>query len=139
MKMNEQKTVLHVDDDEDIRTITRLAVSFEPGLKLVQCASGEEAIETLRAMAPNSPHLFLLDMVMPGMDGEETFSGLRACENGKETPVVFMSARAEREFADRMKSIGALGVIVKPFDPLTLPEMLLELIESPIVPHKEVS
>ena len=109
--------ILHVDDDEDIRTITELAISLDSDFELEQCASGVEAIERSRIVAPD---VLLLDMMMPGMNGDETWDRIRSDVGLTSVPVVFMSARAEKQFADAMLERGAVGVITKPFDPMTL-------------------
>ena len=115
--MNDTITILHVDDDEDIRTITELSLSLGSGFELYQCASGPEAIE----MAPRiNPDVFILDMVMPGMNGEETWKRLKDVSGLQAKPTIFMSARAEEDFAERLVAMGAAGVITKPFDPVNL-------------------
>lgn len=109
--------ILHVDDDEDIRTITELAISLDADFALVQCASGAEAIERSRSA---SPDILLLDMMMPGMNGDETWDRMKSEVGLDSVPAVFMSARADREFAKTMLDKGAAGIITKPFDPMTL-------------------
>ncbi len=68
------------------------------------------------------PDLILLDVMMPGMDGVETFQKLRQISNLKNTPVIFMTAKAQPAEIDHYKSLGCAGVIAKPFDPITLPD-----------------
>jgi len=115
--MLEKITVLHVDDDEDIRVIADLAFSLDPDFELVQCSSGLEALEKTKGWHPD---VLLLDMVMPHMDGEQTWERLKAESGMADTPTIFMSARAEKRFSDRLMKMGAAAVITKPFDPLTL-------------------
>jgi CheY-like chemotaxis protein len=110
-------TVMHVDDDEDIRVIADLAFSLDSDFELVQCASGLEAIEKAKDLHPD---VLLLDMVMPNMDGEQTWERLKAESGMADTPTIFMSARAEKQFSDHLMKMGATAVITKPFDPLTL-------------------
>lgn len=115
--MAEKITVMHVDDDEDIRTITELALSMDPDIELRQFSSGTEAIEHADEVHPD---VLLLDMMMPGMTGEETWEHLKTGKGLADVPAVFMSARAEEEFAKALLAKGAAGVITKPFDPMTL-------------------
>ncbi len=112
-----QPRIVHVDDDPDIREITRLALELVGGLEVVQFASGQEVL--LGAVAAQ-PDLFLLDVMMPGMNGEETLQKLRAMPEFAETPVLFMTAKAQYSDIDKLKAAGALDVIVKPFDPMLL-------------------
>ncbi len=116
-EMKDKIIVLHVDDDEDIRVITELAFSLDPLFELVQCASGPEAIERAKYIQPD---LLLLDMVMPGLSGEETWERLNADFGMAGTPTIFMSARAEKSFSNDLLQKGAIAVITKPFDPMTL-------------------
>jgi len=125
--MKDEITILHVDDDDDIRVITELSLSLEPGFKLYQCASGPEAI----ALAPDiKPDVILMDMVMPGMNGEETWENLQNESNTQNTPTIFMSARAEENFAKKLMAKGALTIITKPFDPMTLGQQIREALAS---------
>lgn len=111
--------ILHVDDEPDIREIVELSLGLDPAFDVRSCASGADAIATAADWLPD---LILCDVVMPIMDGPATLARLRACPRTADTPVVFMTARAQRQELEHFKSIGATGVIVKPFDPLTLPD-----------------
>ena len=115
--MKDKIIVLHVDDDDDIRVITELAFSLDPEFEIVQCASGPEAIERANGIHPD---LLLLDMVMPGLSGEETWERLKADFGMASTPTIFMSATAEKSFSKDLLQKGAIAVITKPFDPMTL-------------------
>ncbi len=115
------KKILHVDDDDDIRTVTKLALEAVGGFTVMQCASGQEAID----QAPEfGPDLILLDVMMPGLDGEETFLKLKEIQVLQMLPIVFATAKVHEESVVRLYSIGAAGVIAKPFDPLELPRTL---------------
>ena len=109
--------ILHVDDEADIREIVDIALGLDPSLSLHGCASGAEA---LKAAANWHPDLILLDVMMPGMDGPTTLANLRENTETADIPVVFMTARAQTRELDHFLSLGAVGVITKPFDPMTL-------------------
>lgn len=111
------KRVLHVDDDEDIRLITRLSLEVMGDLELHQCASGQEAIAQAAGVRPD---LFLLDYMMPGLNGEETLAGLRGLPGLAEVPVIFMTARVLDDIASPLLRDGALAVLTKPFEPMAL-------------------
>ena len=110
--------ITYVEDEPDIRTIAELALTRIGGFTLQVCGSGREAVD----QAPGfKPHLILLDVMMPGIDGLETLSRLRENKETAKTPVIFMTAKAQRHETDHYRSLGAIGVIPKPFDPLELP------------------
>jgi len=110
--------ILHVEDDEDILMIARLALADLGGFEVLQCSSGAQAISEAASFAPD---LFLLDYMMPEMNGMQTLKVLRTQPEFARTPAIFMTAKAmdmvEAEFAD----MGVLGRITKPFDPVSLP------------------
>jgi CheY-like chemotaxis protein len=109
--------VLHVDDEPDIREIVEVSLGLDPAFAVRSCASGGDA---LAATSDWSPDLILLDVMMPEMDGPMTLERLRARPQTADIPVVFMTARAQPSEFDRFLSLGAAGVIAKPFDPMTL-------------------
>ena len=109
--------VLHVDDEPDIRDVVEMALDLDPALTVRGCSSGGEAIS---AAAEWQPDLILLDVMMPGMDGPTTLTQLRQTSKTSGIPVVFMTARAQPRELEHFVSLGAEGVIAKPFDPMTL-------------------
>ncbi len=113
------KRILCVEDEADIRTVAELALASVGGFTVLLCASGAEAIEKARAFKPD---LMLLDVMMPGMDGPDTLKALRALPGLKAVPAVFLTAKALPSEIARYKKLGALDVIAKPFDPMTLAE-----------------
>jgi CheY-like chemotaxis protein len=116
--------ILHVDDDDDIRAITQIALEVVGKLEVHQCASGQEA---LLVAAEFTPDLFLLDVMMPGMTGEDTLAALRRIPGMENTPVIFMTAKAQADDVARLMSLGSAKVITKPFDPLTLASKIVEI------------
>ena len=109
--------ILHVDDEPDIREVVELSLTLNPDFEIRSCGSGAEAIDIA---AEWSPFLILLDVMMPGMDGPTTLAQLRANPRTADIPVLFMTARAQARELERFISLGAQGVISKPFDPMTL-------------------
>lgn len=116
--------VMHVEDDPDIRAIAELALVTVGGLEITQCASGAEC---LSAVEQRIPDLVLLDVMMPGLDGPETLRRLRTLPGMSHVPAVFMTARAQPEEINGYEALGAIGVIPKPFDPLTLAEQVRQM------------
>jgi len=113
--------ILHVEDDEDIRSIALMALQTIGGFNVVQCSSGQDAVKKVQEFTPD---LFLLDVMMPGMSGIETQEALRKMPRFADTPVIFMTAKAHREEIDAFKGSGAIDVITKPFDPVTLSDQV---------------
>jgi two-component system OmpR family response regulator len=109
--------VLYVDDDPDLRDVVGLSLGLDPGFVMRGCGSGEEA---LAAAVDWQPDIILCDVVMPGMDGPATLMRLRDSAVTAKIPVIFMTSGAQPGELDRFRSLGALGVIEKPFDPMTL-------------------
>lgn len=109
--------ILYVEDEADIRTVARLALETVGGFTLEVCASGSEAI---RRAADFQPQLMLLDVMMPVMDGPATLGTLRDLPGLVDTPVIFMTAKVQPDEVARYLALGAVAVIAKPFDPMTL-------------------
>jgi CheY-like chemotaxis protein len=109
--------VLHVDDEPDIRAIVEIALGLDPEVSLQGCGSGADA---LKAAADLPPDLILLDVMMPDMDGPTTLAHLREATETANIPVVFMTARAQAHELEHFLSLGAAGVIAKPFEPMQL-------------------
>jgi CheY-like chemotaxis protein/HPt (histidine-containing phosphotransfer) domain-containing protein len=109
--------ILHVDDEPDIREVAEIALGFDPGFTVRSCDSGKDALTVADGWQPD---IILLDVMMPVMDGPTTLIRLRDNPNTAGIPVIFMTARAQTRELDRFRSLGAIGVIPKPFDPMTL-------------------
>jgi CheY-like chemotaxis protein len=111
------KTILYVEDEPDIRTVARMALEAVGGFKVHACASGQEA---LAAAGGANADLILLDVMMPGLDGPSTLKALREIPATAATPVIFMTAKVQPAEIAQYKSLGALDVIAKPFDPMQI-------------------
>jgi CheY-like chemotaxis protein len=110
-----------VEDEPDIQAVARMALEAVGGFTLQVCSSGEEALQTAVEFAPD---LLLLDVMMPGMDGPTTLRELRNLPDLANTPAVFMTAKVQPQEIEQFKSFGALDVIPKPFDPMTLSDQI---------------
>lgn len=116
--------ILYVEDDPDIQAIAIMVLETINGFTLEACNCGSDALE--KAVAFN-PDLVLLDVMMPGMDGPETLKGLRNFPELANTPVVFMTAKVQPQEVEGYLNLGAVGVIAKPFDPMTLAQQLRDI------------
>lgn len=113
------KTILMVEDEPDIQTVARLALESLGGFTVHICSSGQEAIEKAPTLDPD---LILLDVMMPGIDGPTTLKELRKLAPLIDTPIIFMTAKVQPQEIEDYKNLGAMDVIAKPFDPMTLAE-----------------
>ena len=111
--------ILYVDDEPDIREVATLSLEMDPDMEVRSAASAEEALALLDAGAW-TPDLFLLDVMMPGTDGPTLLAAIRERSLLDAVPAVFITARAQRQESERLMSLGAIAVIAKPFDPMTL-------------------
>jgi CheY-like chemotaxis protein len=109
--------LLHVEDEPDIREVVEISLALDPGITLMSCDNGADA---LTAAADWEPDIILMDVMMPEMNGPQTLAHLHENARTANIPVVFMTARAEHREVENFLSLGAAGVIPKPFDPMTL-------------------
>ncbi len=120
--------ILHVDDDEGIRALIELAFSLGGHGRVCSAASGAEAISVLQAGL--MPDVILLDVMMPELDGPALLLQIRGLPDHPETPVIFMTAQTQDHEVNRLVALGGIGVITKPFDPLTLADRVSALLEA---------
>lgn len=109
--------ILVVDDEADIRRIARLALQKIGGMEVAESEGGAATVDTAHAERPDA---ILLDVMMPGIDGPGVLAALREREGTKDVPVIFLTAKAMPAEVEHLKSLGATGVLTKPFDPLRL-------------------
>lgn len=109
--------LLCADDEDDIRTILRLALSLDAELDVHFVSSGTEALAEAKARPFDA---IVLDGMMPGLDGYETCRRLKADPATAAIPIVFLTAKSQRDETQRALSVGAIACLVKPFDPMTI-------------------
>lgn len=110
--MNKKKTILVVDDMSQIRGILRFNLR-KAGYDVIAANNGEEAL--MQALCKNPPDLIILDIMMPKMDGYETLRQLRKSDSTKHTPVIFLTAKAQKKDILKGMAVGANDYVVKPF------------------------
>lgn len=119
--------ILHLEDDQDIIEISRMALEMTGDFELLQCSSGDEALSKAVAFKPD---VLLLDVMMPGMSGPEALAALRQLSGLEQTPAIFVTARVQKGEVNALIAEGASKVIAKPFDPLTLGSQIAEVLNS---------
>jgi len=117
MKPPALKNVLYVDDDADIREIVQMSLSLDGDMAVHLSDGGERALVKMR---DERPDLVMLDVMMPGMDGPSILARMRADDDLRHIPVIFMTAKANSSEVARFRGMSAIGVIAKPFDPMAL-------------------
>ncbi|WP_323813783.1 response regulator [Cellvibrio sp. NN19] len=127
---HELTRILYVEDDPDIQAIAMMVLETINGFTVEACICGSDALAKAVAFKPD---LVLLDVMMPGMDGPETLKGLRNFPELATTPVVFMTAKVQPQEVEDYLNLGAIGVIAKPFDPMTLAQELRDIWARKIV------
>jgi two-component system, OmpR family, response regulator len=116
--------VLLVEDDPGIRAVSTAALELIGGLTVCACASTEQA---LASMADFAPQLVVTDVMMAGLDGPGLIERLRQDPEHANIPVIFVTALVDGVAQARLRSVAPLGIISKPFDPLTLVARIREL------------
>jgi CheY-like chemotaxis protein len=119
--------ILYVEDDPDIQTVAQIALETVGGFTLRACHSGQEAVDAVAG--GYVPDLLLLDVMMPAMDGPTTLAALRGLVPTANTPAIFMTAKVQNAEVAHYKSLGAIGVVAKPFDPMRLAQEVHQLWE----------
>ena len=116
--------ILYAEDEPDIAAVAKLALEMVGGRTVEICKSGEAALARVPVFAPD---LVLLDMMIPGLDGPSTLQVLRNSPSTAAIPVAFMTAKVQPHEIDCYRNLGAVGVIAKPFDPMTLADQVRRL------------
>lgn len=119
------RRILVVDDDADVRRLAVMSLARVGGHEVRSVGSGAECLEELEAERPD---VVVLDVMMPVMDGPATLAAIRDSGATHDVPVVFLTAGIVATDMERLRSLPVSGVLHKPFDPLTLPNELAELL-----------
>ena len=122
------RTLLVIDDDDDIREIAQLTLEVGSPWTVVTAASGAAGFD---AAAATRPDAILLDVMMPDLDGPSTLARLKADTRTRDIPVIFLTAKARPAEKDRLSALSVAGVLSKPFDPVELPSQIAALLEWP--------
>jgi CheY-like chemotaxis protein len=119
------RRVLLIDDDPEVREVAQISLELMAGWQVLAAESGAEGVA--RAAA-EQPDVILLDVIMPDMDGPATLAALRAAAATRHIPVVLLSGTVHDAEAAHYERLGAVGVIGKPFDAITLADQIAGLL-----------
>lgn len=122
------KRILYVDDEDDIREVAQISLELSQEFDVRSVSSGPLAIGVALDWRPD---IILLDVMMPGMDGPETLRRLAGTPATARIPVVFVTARTQRQEVADFLAMGARAVIAKPFDPMTLAAEVAGVLVAP--------
>jgi CheY-like chemotaxis protein len=120
--------ILVVDDDRLMQAIIRLVLAVNDHFIVQACHSGAEALTVASTWHPD---LIMLDVHMPGIDGWQTLAMLRSKPETTSIPVIFLTASELPTGFEDYRSMGVLGFIPKPFDPMTFSGHVRELWAAP--------
>jgi CheY-like chemotaxis protein len=118
------KKIMIVEDDPDLREIVKLSLAAKGGFTVQVCESGRQALQEVGKFHPD---LIISDVSMEDMDGLETLVELRKLPEAAGIPVFFMTSRIEPRDLEKYKTVGADGVLKKPFQPLRLADQVKKL------------
>ena len=119
------RTILVVDDDDEIREIVGLALEVMGGWTVVAADRGAAGLRLARECRPD---VVLLDVMMPEMDGPTMFNRMQVDPVLRDIPVVLLTAKVQVGHVQVWDSLPVAGVIPKPFNPATLSEQIDDLV-----------
>ncbi len=121
------KRILLIDDDDGIRDIVKITLEVLGGWNVTTATSGPEGV-ALATHSTDQPDAILLDVMMPGQDGVETFQQLQSQPNLQAIPVIFLTAKARNSERQKLIDLGCAGTIIKPFEVQTLVQEICQLL-----------
>jgi CheY-like chemotaxis protein len=119
------KKILIVDDEDGLRQIIQFSLEAVAGWEVLTAASGSEGLEIAAAQKPDA---ILLDVMMPDMDGDETFKRLQEKASTKDIPTIFLTSKASMSEQQELLDLGVAGAIAKPIKPRDLVEEICKIL-----------
>ena len=113
--------VLIVEDNEDYRNLIDFFLKLK-GFEVVIAGDGIEGIELAKS---ENPHIILMDLNLPILDGWEATRIITQNESTKHIPIIAVSANCKNHYSDDILKAGAVGCIQKPVDIESLPDLIL--------------
>src|SRR5674476_541368 len=131
---DERLRILVIDDDDDLTTSVAAVLSAN-GYEVLTATSGDQGLELAFT---GHPHLILLDVTMPGMDGHQVCRELQFGYT-KDIPVVFLTARTELANMMEANRSGASAYITKPFRPERLLQTVRDVLRDASMYYDEIT
>jgi len=120
------RRILIIDDEDDIREVAALSLEATAGWHIFTASSGALGIEVATAEQPDA---ILMDVMMPGVDGPTTFVAMQQIPAIAHIPVLLLTAKVQGVDQRRFAGLGLAGVLMKPFDPLTLAQQISDALD----------
>lgn len=118
--------IMVIDDEPDIVKLVKISLEMA-NFEVIEATSGKQALEKVREVVPD---LFLLDIMMPEMNGYEVCEKLKQDPTTKNVPIVMLTAKGQKGDAEQGLRVGADDYIIKPFDPYELGEQIYEILNQ---------
>jgi CheY-like chemotaxis protein len=119
------KKILVIEDEDGLREITQFSLEAAAGWDVSTAVSGSEGLIKAEAEQPDA---ILLDVMMPDMDGTETFQQLQSNPATRSIPTIFLTAKARGSEQQALINLGVLGLITKPIKPQELVDQIREIL-----------
>jgi CheY-like chemotaxis protein len=119
------KKILVIEDEDGLREITQFSLEAAAGWNVLTAASGSEGLIIAEAEQPDA---ILLDVMMPDMDGMETFRQLQSNPTTQAIPTIFLTAKARGSEQQALIDLGISGLITKPIKPQDLVEQIRDIL-----------
>lgn len=119
--------IFYLDDEPDIREIVAASLALDPEVEAETFATGNGLLARLESSRPD---LLVLDIMMPGLDGPSVLGRLRDNPATAAIPIIFATARVRQDDQLQYRQLGAIGILPKPFDPLTLSRQLRAMVAT---------
>lgn len=132
-----RERILVVEDEEDIQELIRYNLTKE-GYTVELAESGEDA---LKAISASLPHLVLLDLMLPAMNGLEVCKTLKNNPKTMNVPIIMLTARSEESDIVVGLELGADDYVTKPFSPKVLVARVRACLRRKVkeVPHDQAT
>lgn len=119
------KRILVIDDEKNLCTVIQTCLEYLGGWEVLTALSGSDGLSLAQTQHPDA---ILLDVMMPDLDGLTLFRELQNHPTTQAIPVIFLTAKVFTTDLDQFEQLGVVGVIAKPFDPLTLARQVAEVL-----------
>jgi two-component system, cell cycle response regulator DivK len=118
------KRILVVEDQEDLRGVLRTLLTGS-GYEMLEAADGQDGVAKAKA---ERPHLILMDIQLPVLNGYEATSQIRADPKLKSTPIIAVSSYAMKGDEEKARASGCDHYVTKPYSPMQLLKIIRTLI-----------
>lgn len=128
MQFGPELRVLYVDDDVDLTAVVVRSLKLDPAMIVHTVDRGAKALQVLEERSWQ-PDVVLLDVMMPDLDGPSTLERIVELTSAR-LPVIFFTARAQSSDVVELAKTSAIGVMTKPFNPLTLAREIRDILSK---------